>query len=205
MICERGEQVGDHEFFCQPRQDASDPLLPILTPVLAWFDKFGKKVLVPFNGSSHHCWEEENERKILAEFSCRGFPSIAVDCIMDEFEREEGNSQREKGAGPRQGIVGVGFEKQPGQEIPVFEYDQKDEGLGDANEAEAGAFFIKPAEDAFPKKNQQAKSPGNSSHLRQRKEDEKAGSEGCADPRLDSRARPPEQDRCRNQKQDEIG
>jgi hypothetical protein len=123
---------------------------------------------------------------------------------MNELEREKRNSQRQECSRPKNRIPCARSKNQSGQKIPVFEGDQKDDGLRDTHETKWRAFAIKSAENAFPGKNEKATSAGNTPDLNQRKENKKSRAENQANPWLRGWPHEAEEDRGGHEKQEKV-
>src|ERR1041385_5516672 len=123
MVGEGGQQIGEHELFCQANEDSSDAELPIVIPNEARICQLGPKILISLDRSGDHGWKEQDEGEIISEFSGRGDAAVTVDRIMNELECEKRNSQGQKCAGPVNGIVLGNSKNQTAEEIPIFEND----------------------------------------------------------------------------------
>jgi len=123
---------------------------------------------------------------------------------MNEFEREERNPKWQKCASPENRVVCGRSKNETTKKIPILESDQKDDCLGNADEAKRGAFSVKPAKNAFPNKNQQATRACDTSDLDQGKENEKTCPKNEANPRLRCGADEPKENRSGHEEQHEV-
>src|SRR6185312_17304818 len=166
----------DGKFFCQADENPRHADAPVIGPFQAGFAQAWQEGLIAFDRTRDHGWEKQNERHVFAEFSRLSVAAIAVDGVMDEFKREKGNAQRQKGARPVNRIVFWSAEGETREEIPVFENEEECNCLQNSHDAQPGTFFVKTAEDGFPDENHNARRAEGAADLRQRKENKEARS-----------------------------
>src|SRR5579859_7806377 len=161
-----GQEIGDRKFLDEPGQDPRDASLPVEHPFVGDASQFGEKILIALNWSGDHRWKKKNESHVLADSSSFGFAAVAVPGVMKEFECKKRNAQRQKCILPIERIVRRVMPDKPRKKIAVFEDGKKKNCLHDAQNANPGIRFVKPADKGLPKKNKQASSADCASELR---------------------------------------
>src|SRR6266851_4444888 len=99
MVGEGGHQISNSKLLHQADQDASKTGLDVEQGRVGGAE-LRQEILVTFNWTSYERREEQNECEVLFKSAGRGLIAIAIDSIMDEFEREEGNAERQERSRP---------------------------------------------------------------------------------------------------------
>ena len=196
-----GQEIGDRKFLDEPGEDSRDAALPVEHPFIGNTSQFGKEILIALDWAGDHRWKKKNESHVLADSSSFGFAAVAVPGVMKEFECKKRNAQRQKCIFPVQRIVRRIMPDKPRKKIAVFEDGEKKDRLHDAQNANPGIRFVKPADKGLPKKNKQASSADYASELRVGKVGEEEATTAENNPGAEGRPRQPEQNRSRDQEE----
>jgi len=133
MHGEGGHEIRDDEFLGEAGQDAGEATLPIGGPVHGRISQGGQIVLITFDGTSDQGGKEKDEGEVFPNGPLLRAPEPAILGIVDELKGKEGDAQWQER--PLPVPVGEGGRQKSHHEIPIFENEQEDHGLHDAEHA----------------------------------------------------------------------
>src|SRR6185437_13186375 len=127
--------VGYKHFLAQAHKDKVHPLIEILPLKLRRYVELRNEVLIAFDWSGNLRGEKRGEQSEVKEFfDCR-FTAIHLNCIVDEFENEKRDAQRQNDMQMRLVPVDAGDAERVfyrvEREIGVFKDAERDQVGGD--------------------------------------------------------------------------
>src|SRR5205807_3537252 len=193
MVGDARQEIGDRELLREADEDACDAAVPVGGPVGARLLYAGAEVLKPLDRPGHERRKKEDEREILAERAALDAAVIPIDGVVNELEREERHTEREKRAAPHERIPTERRRQQSRREVPVLEDAENAQARRDADEAPCGSRRVEAADNGFPQEDKDACRAEPAADLGYRKVNEEQRAGYDADPRPHVRTDDPEQ------------